>query len=125
MATVPAETVSLTMRADSLLKLPEGAVYTARRGRVSVEVRKGRTAGTLEVRASCDSLQRQVEEYVRRTLRSSADSTGTKETSETRESRRQGMGRPKGWTCWAVVAAVAAMGAMAWLTRKRHDEKTS
>lgn len=116
-AAAPMDTVTLTVAMDSLHKLPEGASYMKRSGRASVEVRKGRTAGTLVVYASCDSLQRLVEEYERRLLRSSTDSAGTKESSET-SMTQETKKRPRRW--WAYMAALAAGAAGgAVITSKR------
>lgn len=52
--------VTLTLHKDSLRSLPQGAEYHAKSGQANVSVRKGDTAGTIVVHASCDSLQRQV-----------------------------------------------------------------
>lgn len=118
---MPKEAVTLTIAADSLRKLPEGASYSARSGRASVDVRKGQSAGTLVVYASCDSLQHLVEEYERRMLQSSKDSTISKEKSETTMTPEE-KEHPGRW--WAYVAALAA-GAVggAVITRKTKNNK--
>lgn len=120
--TVPMETVTLTVSADSLKALPEGASYSARSGRASVEVKKGRTAGTLVVRASCDSLQRLVEEYERRMLQSSRDSTGSKESSETTITLKEKKHPNRWWTYVAALAAGAVGGVV--ITRRIKNNKT-
>lgn len=112
-ATVPMETVTLTIAADSLRKLPVGASYSARSGRASVEVRKGRTADTLVVYASCDSLQRMVEEYERRLKSHSKETEESKETTETAETRKP----PDRW--WAYMATfIAGLVSGAVITHK-------
>ena len=58
---VPMSTVSLTLTLDSLRLLPQGAVYTARKGQASVKVsHKSPTADEPErlvIEAGCDSLE--------------------------------------------------------------------
>lgn len=66
MTEVPKETVTLTLKTDSLRKLPEGATYHAKNGRAGVEVGRGKEPGTIVVYATCDSLQRLVEYYERK-----------------------------------------------------------
>ena len=73
---VPMSSVTLTIAADSLRRLPGGASYSERCGQASVKVsRKAATATEPEyiyVYASCDSLMLQCERYERqiRNLRS-------------------------------------------------------
>mgnify|MGYP007100860442 CR=1 FL=1 len=55
--------VHLSIPADSLLKLPQGASYNAKSGRANVRVSKGSEQDIIYVYASCDSLQRLVEYY--------------------------------------------------------------
>ena len=59
--TVPMSSVSLTLPMDSLRKLPQGAGYTAKKGRANVKVtRKAPTKTEPEqiiIEANCDSLQ--------------------------------------------------------------------
>lgn len=118
---MPKETVTLTVSADSLRELPEGATYRAQSGRASVEVRKGQQAGTIVVYASCDSLQRLVEEYERRLATSSRDSTETKESSETTETREP-QKKAKGWWIYVAMLAAGAAGGVA-ITRKTINNK--
>lgn len=59
MAVIPASSVKLTVPADSLRKLPEGAVYRGKSGQANLTVGSdGR--GNIVAEASCDSLQRLV-----------------------------------------------------------------
>ncbi len=59
--TVPESKVSLTISVDSLLKLPEGAVYRESKDRAHVEATHH--GGVIYITGTCDSLQRQVEYY--------------------------------------------------------------
>ena len=58
---MPKSEVRLEIPADSLLKLPPQAKYTAKSGQANVEV--GRERDVITVYASCDSLQMLVEYY--------------------------------------------------------------
>ena len=59
MAGIPASSVKLTIPADSLRKLPEGAVYRGKSGQANLTVgRDG--SGNIVAEASCDSLQQLV-----------------------------------------------------------------
>ena len=53
--------MSLTISVDSLLKLPEGAVYRESKDRAHVEATHH--GGVIYITGTCDSLQRQVEYY--------------------------------------------------------------
>ena len=59
MAGVPASSVKLTIPADSLRKLPEGAVYRGKSGQANLTVGSD-GKGNLVAEASCDSLQQLV-----------------------------------------------------------------
>lgn len=59
MAGVPASSVKLTIPADSLRKLPEGAVYRGKSGRANLTVGSD-DRGNIVAEASCDSLQQLV-----------------------------------------------------------------
>ena len=59
MAGIPASAVKLTIPADSLRKLPEGAVYRGKSGQANLTVGSD-GKGTLVAEASCDSLQQLV-----------------------------------------------------------------
>lgn len=68
--TVPKQEVTMKIATDSLRRLPDGATYSRRNGRASVEV--GRMSATVSepeyiyVYAACDSLQILCERYERR-----------------------------------------------------------
>ena len=59
MAGIPASSVKLTIPADSLRKLPEGAVYRGKSGQANLTVGSD-GKGNLAAEASCDSLQQLV-----------------------------------------------------------------
>ena len=59
MAGIPASAVRLTIPADSLRKLPEGAVYRGKSGQANLTVGTD-GKGNLVAEASCDSLQQLV-----------------------------------------------------------------
>lgn len=92
--------VSLTLQADSLAALPEGAQYRAKSGRASVSVSKGKEAGTIVVHASCDSLQRLVEAYE---LKANAYK---QQLDEQKQEAREAEKPPNRW--WKELAAIIA-----------------
>ena len=55
MAGIPASSVKLTIPADSLRKLPEGAVYLGKSGQANLTVGSD-DSGNIVAEASCDSL---------------------------------------------------------------------
>ena len=59
MAGIPASAVKLTIPADSLRKLPDGAVYRGKSGQANLTVRND-GSGNIVAEASCDSLQQLV-----------------------------------------------------------------
>ena len=59
MAGIPASSVKLTIPADSLRKLPEGAVYRGKSGQANLTVGSD-DSGNIVAEASCDSLQQLV-----------------------------------------------------------------
>ena len=59
MAGIPASSVKLIIPADSLRKLPEGAVYRGKSGQANLTVGSD-GKGNLGAEASCDSLQQLV-----------------------------------------------------------------
>lgn len=59
MAGIPASSVMLTIPADSLRKLPDGAVYRGKSGQANLTVGTD-GKGNLVAEASCDSLQQLV-----------------------------------------------------------------
>lgn len=78
MAGIPASAVKLTIPADSLRKLPEGAVYRGKSGQANLTVGSD-GSGNIVAEASCDSLQQLLlwyEEELART-RSEARETAT------------------------------------------------
>ena len=62
MAGIPASAVMLTIPADSLRKLPDGAVYRGKSGQANLTVGTD-GKGNLVSEASCDSLQQLVRLY--------------------------------------------------------------
>ena len=56
MAGIPASSVKLSIPADSLRKLPEGAVYRGKSGQANLTVGSD-DSGNIVAEASCDSLQ--------------------------------------------------------------------
>lgn len=59
MAGIPASAVKLTIPADSLRKLPEGAAYRGKSGQTNLTVGTD-GSGNIVAEASCDSLQQLV-----------------------------------------------------------------
>lgn len=58
---IPGSKVNLTVSVDSLLKLPEGAVFRESKDRAHVEAKQ--KDGVIYIIGTCDSLQREVEYY--------------------------------------------------------------
>ena len=58
---IPGSKVNLTVSVDSLLKLPEGAVFRESKDRAHIEAKQ--KGGVIYITGTCDSLQRQVEYY--------------------------------------------------------------
>lgn len=101
----------MTIAADSLRRLPDGAVYADRSGQARVEVsRKAATATEPEyiyVYASCDSLALQCERYERmiREMKRSAgvaastqkENTADSHSATEKETRQGGHGMPLKW----------------------------
>lgn len=83
---IPKSEVSLTLRMDSLRKLPDGAAYTAHSGQASVNVSRSPDAESVVVYASCDSLQQLVWWYEQEL---SHTRSGTSESSQTEEVRTE------------------------------------
>ena len=59
--TIPESRVNLAVSVDSLLKLPEGAVYRESKDRAHIEAKQ--KEGVIYITGTCDSLQREVERY--------------------------------------------------------------
>ena len=53
--------MEIAVKVDSLLKLPDGAVYAKRSGQANIKV--ATRGDTVYITGTCDSLQRQVEYY--------------------------------------------------------------
>lgn len=58
---IPGSKVNLTVSVDSLLKLPDGAVFRESKDRAHVEAKH--KDGVIYITGTCDSLQREVEYY--------------------------------------------------------------
>lgn len=120
---VTADTAVLAVAADSVRSLPEGAGYTARSGRASVEVRK-RAGGVIEVRGTCDSLERAVSYWAGRAehYRSALAARDTMAAEEYAEHTKEVRGSPPGWFVKGMAAGAAAV-CMVILIVKRKKEK--
>lgn len=107
---VTADTAVLAVAADSVRSLPEGAGYTARSGRASVEVRK-RAGGVIEVRGTCDSLERAVSYWAERAehYRSALAARDTMAAEEYAEHTKEVRGSPFWWLLKGIAAGVAAV----------------
>lgn len=55
-AALPADTARLTLSADSIERLPEGAAFVVRKGRVGLSVSRGKAPGTVSIEATADSV---------------------------------------------------------------------
>lgn len=94
MAGIPASAVKLTIAADSLRKLPEGAVYRGKSGQANLTVGTD-GSGNLVAEASCDSLQELVlwyEEELTR-IRSETNSETSNDVQIEENALRTGCGR--------------------------------
>ena len=72
MAGIPASSVKLSIPADSLRKLPEGAVYRGKSGQANLTVGSD-DSGNIVAEASCDSLQQLVLWYEEELARISSE----------------------------------------------------
>ena len=107
---VSSDTALLAVAADSVLSLPEGAAFTARSGRASLDVRRG-AGGVIVVRGTCDSLERAVSYWAGRAehYRSALAARDTS-ASEVREERvKEKRGSALEWFLAGAAAAVAAI----------------
>lgn len=94
MAGIPASAVKLTIAADSLRKLPEGAVYRGKSAQANLTVGTD-GKGNLVAEASCDSLQQLVlwyEEELTR-IRSETKSETSNDVQTVENALRTGCGR--------------------------------
>lgn len=107
---VSSDTALLAVAADSVLSLPEGAAFTARSGRASVEVRK-RAGGVIVVRGTCDSLERAVSYWAERAehYRSALAARDTMAAEEYAEHTKEVRGSPFWWLLKGIAAGVAAV----------------
>ncbi|HOT59370.1 MAG TPA: hypothetical protein PLJ83_06875 [Spirochaetales bacterium] len=91
MQAVTADTVRLVLDSVTVARLPDGAVFTARKGRSHVNLSRGKSEDgkpTLIVEAGCDSLQRLVESYERQVQAMEAQMRTSQAISETASERR-------------------------------------
>ena len=94
MAGIPASSVKLSIPADSLRKLPEGAVYRGKSGQANLTVGSD-DSGNIVAEASCDSLQQLVlwyEEELAR-IRSETKSEISNDVQTVEKRLRTGCGR--------------------------------
>lgn len=109
----------LTIAVDSVLRLPDGAVYTHGSGRAQVTVGKGAKPGTVVVRATCDSLARLVAYYEDRVSRIRGDTIDNVYTVETVKERRTNSVR----TILVTFTAGLALGTVITIiTMRRHGK---
>ena len=91
MAGIPASAVKLTIPADSLRKLPEGAVYRGKSGQANLTVGSD-DSGNIVAEASCDSLQQLVlwyeEELTRIRSETNSETSNDVQTEEKRPPNR-------------------------------------
>ena len=101
MAGIPASVVKLTIPADSLRKLPEGALYRGKSGQANLTVRND-GSGNIVAEASCDSLQQLVlwyeEELTRIRSETKSETSNDVQTEEKRPPNRM----------WIFIAGVFA-----------------
>ena len=117
---VSSDTALLAVAADSVLSLPEGAAFTARSGRASLDVRRG-AGGVIVVRGMCDSLERAVSywaghaEHYRSALaaRDTLASTRVERPEEVR-------GSPPGWFVKGMAAGAAVCMVILIVKRKKE-----
>lgn len=91
MQAVTADTVRLVLDSVTVARLPDGAVFTARKGRSHVNLSRGKSEDgkpTLIIEAGCDSLQRLVESYERQVQAMEAQMRTSQAISETASERR-------------------------------------
>lgn len=130
---VSEERTEMTIPAQKLLSLPDGAKYSAQSGRLSVEAQ--RQGGQIVVRGRCDSIARRCTYYERRVFRqraqidsltvrlsevqacrARADSLSAAET-RTRQAVARTQRPPATWHWWLLTGFLAGGAASAWLTK--------
>lgn len=92
MQAVTADTVRLVLDSVTVARLPDGAVFTARKGRSHVSLGREKGADgkpTLIVEAGCDSLERLVESYERQVQAMEAQMRSAAQTDETLAEQRK------------------------------------
>lgn len=118
---VAADTAVLAVAADSVRSLPEGAGYTARSGRASVEVRK-RAGGVIEVRGTCDSLERAVAYWAERAEHYRSALAARDTLASTRVERPEEVrGSPPGWFVKGMAAGVAAVFIVILIVKRKKE----
>lgn len=106
METVPGSRVEMPIPVDSLLRLPEGAIYHAKSGRTAADV--SRKGDTIYVTATCDSIQREVEDYEEcRTDARTQSEHSSNDVRTASESEREGTM----WTYWPLIASLLFLAA--------------
>lgn len=88
MAGIPASAVKLTVPADKLKALPEGAVYSGKNGQAGLRIGSD-SDGNIVAEASCDSLQRMVLLYQEELNRIRGESQKKEIRQETAEESRK------------------------------------
>lgn len=118
---VSSDTALLAVAADSVLSLPEGAAFTARSGRASLDVRRG-AGGVIVVRGTCDSLERAVSYWAGRAEHYRSALAARDTLASTRVERPEEVrGSPPGWFVKGMAAGAAAV-CMVILIVKRKKE---
>ena len=107
---IPESAVTLTIPADSLRKLPAGAVYRGKSGRANLSIGSD-SEGNIVAEASCDSLQQLVLWYEEELTRMQTEASERK-MNDVRTEKKRGM-RPL-----AVFAIGAAAGIIMMLIIK-------
>lgn len=111
MSGIPASAVKLTIPADSLRKLPDGAVYRGKGGQANLTVGNDGN-GNIVAEASCDSLQQMVLWYEEELVRIRSD-TATHESADTRMEERH-----PPLPAWIFLSGMAGLAAGVILTLK-------
>jgi len=83
--TVPESRVEIAVSVDSLLRLPEGAVYTRRSGQANVRV--ATRGDTVYVTGTCDSIERRAD-YYEAMYRTAREAIETLEAEHQQEQKR-------------------------------------
>lgn len=118
---VKADSTSLSIPLDSLLRLPLGASYTARSGRAHVSAqlkRSGDRPATVYIETGCDSLERLCAYYEQENERLSVSNSHLKNTVTHEEKEEKTSLR--GWVelLWTFIAGLMLGGLITIVTRK-------